>query len=177
MAVFKSRAYLGGVPFRPVSEEPFSITASVLIPNGTSLASGDLMKFFTLGADVRILDVTLTTDDLDSDGSPAVTLDLGYDLASGTDDDDAFLANSTLGQAGGIVRVENGGDDAFAVGGLAAQTVNMTIQAKVETAPATNPSTDRYLTCTVRAQKRTNVVTDTPYIYADRYTSAGVSST
>lgn len=174
MATFKSAAIITGNVYRPTTEAPFTITQSVLIPNGTALAANDVIKFFKLGANVQILDISLNVSDCDTGAN--LTLDLGYDLPTGTDDDDAFLANSTIGQAGGTVRVENGGDDPFAVGLLAAQTETMTIQAKVEVAPAGNPTTDRYLTCTVRAQKASAVPSVTPeYVYANRYNSSGAS--
>ena len=163
MATFQSYAYIGGVPFRSVYEHPFEVTASILVPNGTAIAASDVFKFFKLGANVRILDVVFACDDLDTGAS--ITMDLGYDLPTGTDDDDAFIANSTVGQAGGTVSVSNGGDDPFAVGLLAPQTEVMTIQAKCEAAPAGNPTTDRYLTCTVRCQMKTATPSGTPYTY------------
>ena len=174
MATFKSRAFIGGVPFRAVSEEPFEVTASVLVPNGTAIAASDVFKFFKLGANIRILEATLAVDDLDTGAS--ITLDLGYDLPTGTDDDDAFLANSTIGQAGGTVRVENGGDDPFAVGLLAPQTEVMTVQAKCEAGPAGNPTTDRYLVCSMKCVQRPAAPTGVEYVYADRYNSSGVGS-
>jgi hypothetical protein len=175
MATFKSRAFIGGVPFRAIEDQPFDVTASILVPSGTALASGDVLKFFKLGANIRILEATLAVDDLDTGAS--ITLDLGYDLPTGTDDDDAFLANSTLGQAGGTARVENGGTIAFAVGLLAPQTEVMTVQAKVETSPAGNPATDRYLVCSMRCVQRPGAPSTVPeYVYADRYNSSGVGS-
>ena len=66
--------------------------------------------------------------DLDSDGTPALTIDLGYDLSTGTDDDDYFLANSTIGQAGG---------SAVSAAAPLYPQVTYTVQAKVEAAAAT----------------------------------------
>lgn len=173
-SVFKSRAYLQGVPFRPTSEAPFEVTASVLIPNGTALAADDILKFMKIGANVRILSFTLSCSDLDT--GAGITLDCGYDLPTGSDNDDAFLAASTVGQAGGTVRVENGGDDAFAVGLLAPQTEVMTIQILVEDAPAGDPATDRYVTVTLKCVADTAAGSITPYSYADRYDNAGVGT-
>lgn len=171
---YKSRAYIGGVPFRSTAEAPFSVSASVVVPAGALLASGDLFKFFKLGANVRVLDVVFSTDDLDT--GAAVTLDLGYDAASLTDNDDAFIADSTVGQAGGVVQVSNGGDDPFAVGLLAPIAETITIQAKVETAPSADVATARKLTCTARCVMETAAPSDTPYVYADRYSTAGVGT-
>lgn len=172
MATFKSAAYIQGNVYRPTTEAPFAITSTVLIPNGTSLAANDVIKFFKIGANVQVLDITLHTSDLDT--ATGITLDLGFDALTLTDDDNAFLDNSTIGQTGGFVRVENGGDDPFAVGLLAALAETITIQAKVQDAPTTNPSTDRYITCTARCQKVSAVPSVTPeYVYANRYSSAG----
>lgn len=168
MATYKSAAYIQGNVYRPTTEAPFAITSTIKIPSGTLLAANDVFKFFKIGANVQILDITFHTSDLDT--GTAITLDLGYDCPTVIDDDNAFLDNSTIGQAGGFVRVENGGDDPFAVGLLAAIAETITIQGKVEVAPTTDPATDRYLTVTARCQKVSAVPSVTPeYVYANRY--------
>ena len=174
MATFKSKAFIGGVPFRPVEEAPFEVTATILVPNGTAIAANDVFKFMKLGANVEILEASLLTSDLDTGSS--ITLHFGYDADTLTDDPDAFLASSTVGQAGGKVRVENGGDDPFAVGLLAAIAENITITATCAIAPAGNPTTDRYLTAVLKCVKRAGATSDVPYVYADRYSTAGVGS-
>lgn len=171
MATFKSNAYYGGVPFRPVADQPFQITSTVLIPNGTSLALNDVIKFFKIGANVRILDVTLAVSDLDT--GAAIVLDVGYSAAVATDVPDFFIDGSTIGQTGGTVRVENGGDDPFADGSFNGVAETIDIEALVQVAPAGNPTTDRYLTLTVSGQIVTRTTSDVPYIYADRYNTAG----
>lgn len=174
MATFKSKAFIGGVPFRPTSEEPFSVAATVLIPNGTALAASDVLQMMKIGADVRILSVTLITDDLDS--GAGITLDVGYKAAVASDVVDFFIDGSTVGQAGGVVRVENGGDDPFADGAFNGVNETLDIEIKVVDAPAGNPSTDRYVTLVVQGVAEAGVGTMTPYVYADRYTNAGVGS-
>jgi hypothetical protein len=174
MATFKSQAYIGGVPFRPTEDGKFNIMATILVPSGTPIAANDVFKFFKLGANVRILEVTLTTTDLDS--GAAITLHAGYSAAVATDDPDAFVASSTIGQAGGIVSVTNGGDDAFAVGLLAPIAETLDIEVTCAIAPGGNPATDRYLSLTLVGQKLQNGVTMTPYVYADRYNTSGVGS-
>ncbi len=174
MATFKSRAMIGAVPFRATSEEPFEVTASVLVPSGTSIAALDVFKFFKLGANIRVLETTLAVDDLDTGAT--LTLNLGYDLPTGSDAPAAFLAASTLGQAGGTTRVENGGTPAFAGGVLAPQTEVMTVQAAAVVGPAGNPATDRYLVCSVKCIARPAAPTGVEYVYADRYDSAGVGT-
>jgi hypothetical protein len=174
MATFRSKAMIGGVPYRATAEKPFEVTATILVPNGTAIAASDVFQFFKLGANIDILSYTLRVSDLDT--GAAITLHGGYDLPTGTDDPDAFVSSSVIGQAGGQVRVENGGDDPFAVGALAPQTEIATITATCAIAPAGNPTTDRYLTCTVKAQARAGATSDVPYVYADRYNTSGVGS-
>ena len=104
-------------------------TESFVLDIGTdNLGVGDLWKFCRFNSRTIIHSVRLEVTDLDSDGSPALTLDVGYDLASGTDDDDFWLGNSTIGQAGGAA---NSTAEAFAPG------EDFTLQAKVEAAAAT----------------------------------------
>lgn len=175
MATFKSKAYIGGVPFRPTEEAPFEITASILVPSGTAIAANDVFKFFDLGADVDIRAIDFRCDDLDT--GTAITLHCGVDYAGATtDDNDAFFASSTIGQTGGCVRVENGGDDPFAVGGFIALPGKATVTVTCAISPTTNPATDRYLTLTARCQKKAGATADVPYIYTDRYNSSGVGS-
>lgn len=174
MASYKSKAYIGGVPFRPVAEQPFEVAATILIPNGTLLAASDTLQFMKIGADVRILEVTLITDDLDT--GTAITLDVGYTAAVAADVVDFFIDGSTIGQTGGVVRVENGGDDPFADGPFVGVAETIELQALVAVAPTTDPATDRYVTLVVKGVKETTATADAPYIYEDRYTNAGVSS-
>lgn len=174
MATFKSNAYIGGVPFRPVADMPFQIAATILVPNGTALAANDVLKFFKLGADVRVLDVTLITDDLDT--GAAITLSVGYTAAVAADDTGAFVALSTIGQTGGVVRVENGGDDPFAGGSFNGVAETIDIEALVAASPAGNPAADRYVTLMVTGVKETRATSEVPYIYEDRYNTSGVGS-
>lgn len=174
MANFRSTAYVGGMPFRPVGEQPFQVAATIKVPNGTGLALNDKLYFMKLGSDVRILDVTLITDDLDTGTS--IVLDVGYEAAVASDVLDFFIDGATVGQAGGVVRVENGGDDPFADGAFNGVNETIDIVGLVQVAPAGNPTTDRYVTLVVTGVKETRSTSDVPYIYEDRYTTAGVSS-
>ena len=174
MATFKSNAYIGGVPFRPTEDGPFQIASTILIPNGKALALNDVLKFFKIGANVRILDVTLMVDDLDT--GETNTLVVGYSAAVAVDVPDFFIDGSTIGQAGGVVRVENGGDDPFADGSFNGVAETIDIELLVATAPAGNPTTDRYITLLVTGVGKTRATADTPYVYADRYNTSGVGS-
>ena len=103
---------------------------SIPLEVGDDLAAGDLIKFITLQEDTIVMRALLSVDDLDSNGAPTITVDLGYDYTDSglTDDDDYWLANSTIAQAGGTAASS------------AAEFVpegEYTVQAKVETAAAT----------------------------------------
>lgn len=174
MATYKSKAYIGGVPFRPTEEGVFTVAQSILIPNGTALALNDVFKFFKLGADVRVLELTLIVDDLDT-GSSAI-LDVGYSAAVAADVPDFFLDGSTIGQTGGVATVTNGGTPAFADGAFNGVGEVIDIEAKLQVAPAGSPTTDRVLTLVMKACSEASAGTYVPYIYADRYSTAGVSS-
>lgn len=174
MATHKSKAFLGGVPFRPTADKPFQVAATVLIPNGTALAANDVLQMMKIGANVRILDVTLITDDLDT--AAAITLDVGYKAAVAADVVDFFIDGSTIGQTGGVVRVENGGDDPFADGSFVGVDETLDIEIKVAVAPTGDPTTDRYITLMVTGVAETTTYTQTPYVYADRYDADGVGT-
>ena len=174
MATYKSKAYIGGVPFRPTAEQPFQVAATVMIPNGTELKANDVLKMMKIGADVRILDVTLIADDLDTGST--ITLDVGYTAAVATDVVDFFIDGSTIGQSGGVVRVVNGGDDPFADGPFVGVNETIDLEVKVVVAPTGDPTADRYVTLMVTGVKETGVIDGVPYIYADRYNTSGVGS-
>lgn len=88
--------------------EPITLVGDYVTVSG--VAANDVIEMVVLPAGYVPVDAILVTDDLDSNGSPTVTLDLG--LISGTagaaDDartcaNEAFAA-STVGQAGGLAR-------------------------------------------------------------------------
>lgn len=176
MATFKSKAFIAGNIFRPVAEGPFEVTASIKVPSGTPIAASDVFKFFRVGAGVSVQEVTLRTDDLDT--GTAITLHAGVDYEGVTvDDNDAFIASSTIGQTGGQVRVENGGDDPFAVGAFIPLPGTAVITATCAVAPTTNVVADRYLTMTIKGTKQADAPSITPeYVYANRYNTSGVGS-
>jgi hypothetical protein len=181
MATFKSHAYIGGIKFRPIKEGKFEITSTVKIPAGRALANNDVIKFLKLGADVEVLSATLRCDKLEDGAGTNSTLDLGTFAGSGNFDVDGILDGSIITRAGGIIRVENGGDDPFAAAFPATdQTVDVQaiFLAGTPAVQTVQGALDRYLTLTLEcAPKRSAVpATDPAYIYADRYTGA-VSST
>lgn len=98
---------------------PVGVAGEVLCETFTyalaaALVINDVIEIGILPANARIVDGIIDTDDLDSNGSPAVTLDVGImsgvvgdaDLARtvGTE----LFAASTIGQAGGMARTTKG---------------------------------------------------------------------
>jgi len=101
-------------------------TVSATYALAAALELDDLIHMVKIPAGATLLDVILDVPDLDSDGSPAITLSVGYTGAL-----EAFISQSTVGQAGGIVRlsVPGGSQKLFA----AADTIQVSAMA----APAT----------------------------------------
>jgi len=176
MATFKSKAFIAGNIFRPVEEGPFEVTASIKVPSGTPIAANDVFKFFRVGSGVSVQEVTFRVDDLDT--ATGITLHAGVDYEGVTvDDPDAFVVSSTIGQTGGQVRVENGGDDPFAVGAFIPLPGTAVMTMTCAVSPTGNPATDRTLTFTIKGSKAADVPSITPeYVYANRYNSSGVGS-
>lgn len=174
MATFKSKAFLGGNIFRQTEEGPAEVSATIFIPSGTTIAASDVFQFMKVGANQRILEATLDVDDLDTGAT--LTLDLGTNAPIAGVVPANIISASTIGQAGGQVRVENGGSTAFAGGVLAASTEVLTIQARALAGPAGSPATDRRLTLTLKLTKAATSYSGVPYSYRNRYSSAGVGT-
>ena len=87
-----------------------------------ALVVDDVIEMVRVPAGCTVTDVTLITDDLDT--GTALTLDVGYG-----GNDDYFIAASTVGQAGGLVRASAA--TAFPL----AFTSEDTIDVHVDTAP------------------------------------------
>lgn len=106
---FRSPSHLGGVKYRALSEAPFEISATIDIPAGRQLLTSDRLRFFQLGANYQVTELTITCDDLDSNGTPTLTLNAGFEshntgvTASNLT---AYASASTVGQAGGTARFE-----------------------------------------------------------------------
>lgn len=104
-----------------------SIAITLAIGTG-NLGAGDLWKFIKLSKNTEVRAASLTVTDMDTHATPTLTLDLGYDLDSGVDDDDYWLANSTAGQAGGT---------AASTANIFRAADDYVVQVKVEAAGAT----------------------------------------
>lgn len=140
MAVRQSRQILAGVPTlnaRGAEDEVVQIS-DYLVP-AAGLALNEVIEMGGMGEGMIFTGVKVVVEDLDSGGSPAVTLDAG--IVSGVYGDattvrtcgNEFFAASTIGQAGGV-QTEN-----KAAGLLIAPSLDIVPYGlKVAAAPATN---------------------------------------
>jgi hypothetical protein len=105
---FRSAVHEGGNKFRPLGFAPFEISATIDIPAGRILGTSDRLRFFALGANTQIIELTITTNELDT-GTNTLTLNAGFEshntgvTASNLT---AYASASTVGQAGGTARFE-----------------------------------------------------------------------
>jgi len=98
-------------------------SVSAVVEVSDALAAGDFVRFFRLPKGAVVLETFLDSTDLDTDGTPAIVLDLGTDETSSAD---IFIDGSTIGQAGGRDSI-----DALSSGYLCEDDV--IVQAKVAT--------------------------------------------
>lgn len=170
MATYKSTFFQQSARLRPSNaHQPEEATMSIVIPSGTALASGDILKFGNLGENVRVLEV-----EWDVSSSLATS---GLEMKVGTsEDDDCFYASSTTGAGNGaatIRKLVNGEEadtsaDNFAETPFVVQTsvvdLRITIGGTIVSAVS---NTDRTITLRVRYQ----------YAYPDTYVSGVSNST
>lgn len=69
-----------------------------------NLAANDLIMICDLPEDCVFVDAAFVSDDLDSDGAPALVLNFGVVNDAETDLETTLQAGLTVGQAGGVVR-------------------------------------------------------------------------
>jgi hypothetical protein len=98
-----------------------------------ALALNDVIQSPPLPKGAVVYDVVLAVTDLDTGGSPAITLDVGYGA-----DPDYFIAASTAGQAGGIARAA-----AVTASVPLVLTTNDTIDVLVKAGPATGATSGK----------------------------------
>jgi hypothetical protein len=100
---FRSAAHLGGVAFRPLKDGLTEISATITLPDGYVLGTADRLRFFRLGANTQVHELSIRADELDT-GTNTLTLNVGYEGQSPLLT--AYASASTVGQAGGIARLE-----------------------------------------------------------------------
>lgn len=83
--------------------------ASVAV--AASLALNNKAELLAHPADTQLIDLTFIVTDLDSGGSPSITINFGFLAGEFGDDDDTrvvgtdFAENSDIGQAGGVLSI------------------------------------------------------------------------
>lgn len=112
-----------------------SVTATYT--QSAAFVVNDVVQMVKVPMGATILEVILSTTDLDTDATPAIVLEVGDG-----GDVDRYIAGSTVGQAGGLVRLSAHGGHGYTY------TADDTIDIKVSTAPDAG-STDGTLTLTV----------------------------
>ena len=121
MATYQSELVANGPVYNEVGPKirkaTYSITAA--IAGGTNV-----IEMIPVYAGETVVDVTLMSTDLDTNGSPAIDLNVG-DAA----DVDRFITTSTVGQAGGVARLNDNVGHVY--------TADDTLDINIETAAAT----------------------------------------
>lgn len=106
MAIYKSKTAQGLVPVQSLLSALVAGLMFEFTTGATALAAGDIIEMGPLDPDVKPVDVTLITDDIDT--GAGVTLTVGILNAAGTDIDAAatstWIAASAVGQTGGVAR-------------------------------------------------------------------------
>ncbi|ALS63620.1 hypothetical protein [Pandoraea apista] len=97
---------------------------------GAALALNDVIASPTLPKGATIVDVIVTATDLDTNGTPTISLDVGYG-----DDPDYFIQASTIGQTGGVARASAPTAKPLLL------ALNDTVDVTVKAAPATGATT------------------------------------
>lgn len=119
---------------------PRAVTPGVYSVFGTyelaaALVINDVVQMVKVPLGARVLSVTLFTDDLDTNTTPAIVLDVGDDGVT-----DRFIDGAICGQAGGMAFSLEGSYKNAAGFGYT-YTANNTIDVLVQVAPATGAAT------------------------------------
>ena len=77
------------------------VSATAKFSLSAALALNDVMEMVKVPAGATVLDVILHTDDLDTNGTPTITLDVGDGA-----DADYFLSASQVARTGGVARAD-----------------------------------------------------------------------
>ena len=99
-----------GAKVTPICKGSESIVVRAEFPQRVALAVNDIIEMLQLPEDHVVADAWIDSDDLDSNGTPTITLSLGVLNAAKSDIDTvasggaAWIAASTVGQAGGVAR-------------------------------------------------------------------------
>lgn len=98
-----------------------------------ALVLNDVIQMVTVPKGAQILEIILGSDDLDTNGTPTIVLNVGDGNLS-----DRFIKQQTVAQAGGVVRLGAGIAATLVSGAIGYQyTAEDTIDVLVQAAPAT----------------------------------------
>ena len=111
-----------------IREATYEITEALVVD--------DVIQMIPVAKGERVVDCILITDDLDTNGTPTITLDVGDDL-----DPDRYIDGSDIGQTGGHEKLGAGVAAAAAFNLDLQYTADNTIDVKVAVAPATGATT------------------------------------
>ncbi len=98
----------------------------------TAPAAGDVFRMVSLAPGERVWDLQLISDDLDSNAAQTLVLDVGDGA-----DVDRYIAGSTIGQTGGMDRMDEASTEAAAKAMNYSYTAGDTIDVTVKTVAAT----------------------------------------
>lgn len=142
MALFKSN-YAKGINAMPVAQGAEIVVAKLVYEIAAALALNDILHMGDLPAGHVMVDCHIASDDLDTDGAPAIVLEAGILNTAKTAIDVTksggaeWLDGSTIAQAGGFQRATNA-----AIARVPADDANnLPIGIDVGTAPATGAVT------------------------------------
>lgn len=114
------------------------VTSSYSITANPTAA--DILQMVPIPKGAKIVDVLLTSTDLDTNGTPTITMTVGDTQTTSTAN--RYITTSTIGQAGGVARLNN------QVGSLFVFTTDGTIDITFGVASATFASGTITLTVT-----------------------------
>lgn len=141
MAIIQSDAAKGklNVPYPGYAGQAVKVRYSMPVP--TTVDDGDILELAPIPPNCRVVDIVLDTDDLDSHGTPAMSIDVGImsgewgNPAQDRTCGDEFIAASTTPRTGGVVRPSTAG--AYRTGKSdKARSIGVKIVAKAATAAA-----------------------------------------
>ena len=105
MSNTKSAWALGSQPMpSPVGSEVVNVTMAVEVA-AANLAANDLIIMGELPENCVLVDAVFAADDLDSNGTPTLSLNFGTINAGETDLDTVVQTGITVGRTGGAVRL------------------------------------------------------------------------
>lgn len=136
MATFQSNKVVDSIPARDALDGVQSVTGKYSLT--AALVLNDVIQMVKIPAGHQVVDVILSADDLDTNGTPLISLTVGDG-----DDTARFIAASTIGRTGGVARLDQ------KAGLQKVYTAEDTVDVKVSAAPATGAVTGD-ITCTVK---------------------------